>query len=66
VQHAAFCDLRGVSTVNSLRKFEFERVALIHGERLLRFAMKFCVDRSGAEDLVQETLLSAWSNFSPV
>src|ERR1700730_14272721 len=25
--------------------------------------MKFCVDRSGAEDLVQETLLSAWSNF---
>ena len=49
--------------MNSLRRFEFERVALIHGERLLRFAMKFCVDRSGAEDLVQETLLSAWSNF---
>lgn len=36
---------------------------MIHAERLLRFAMKFCADRPGAEDLVQETLLSAWRNF---
>lgn len=49
--------------MSSSRRFEFERVALIHAERLLRFAMKFCADRSRAEDLVQETLLSAWSNF---
>ena len=49
--------------VNATRKIEFERIALIHAEHLLRFAMKFCADRSGAEDLAQETLLSAWSNF---
>lgn len=45
------------------RKLEFERIALVHAERLLQFAMKFCADRSRAEDLTQETLLSAWSNF---
>ncbi len=49
--------------MNSLREFEFEQVAVIHAQRLLRFALKFCGDRSCAEDLVQETLLSAWSNF---
>ena len=45
------------------RKLEFERVALIHAAQLLQFAMKFCADRARAEDLTQETLLAAWSNF---
>jgi RNA polymerase sigma-70 factor (ECF subfamily) len=49
--------------VNTSLKLEFEQIALIHTEPLLRFAMKFCGDRSRAEDLVQDTLLSAWSNF---
>jgi RNA polymerase sigma-70 factor (ECF subfamily) len=49
--------------MNASLKLEFERIALIHAKHLLRFAMKFCADRSRAEDLTQETLLSAWSNF---
>jgi RNA polymerase sigma-70 factor (ECF subfamily) len=49
--------------VNTSRKLAFEQIALIHAEHLLRFAMKFCADRARAEDLAQETLLSAWSNF---
>ena len=49
--------------MNASLKDEFERIALVHAEHLLRFAMKFCADRSRAEDLTQETLLSAWSNF---
>jgi RNA polymerase sigma-70 factor (ECF subfamily) len=59
------CDISstGDETEVSTRRFEFERVALIHAGRLLKFAMKFCADRARAEDLVQETLLSAWSNF---
>jgi RNA polymerase sigma-70 factor, ECF subfamily len=52
-----------VPVVNTSRKLEFERIALIHAKHLVRFAMKFCADRSRAEDLAQETLLSAWSNF---
>jgi RNA polymerase sigma-70 factor, ECF subfamily len=36
---------------------------LIHAKQLFRFALKLCADYSRAEDLVQETLLSAWSNF---
>lgn len=38
-------------------------MALVHAERLLAFAMKCCADPARAEDLVQETLLSAWANF---
>jgi len=49
--------------VTASRKLEFENIALIHAGVLLRFAMKFSGDRSRAEDLAQETLLSAWSNF---
>ncbi len=36
---------------------------MIHREQLLRFAVKVSADRFLAEDLAQETLLSAWSNF---
>jgi RNA polymerase sigma-70 factor (ECF subfamily) len=36
---------------------------MVHAEQLLNFALKFCSDRSRAEDLAQETLLLAWTNF---
>ena len=36
---------------------------MIHREHLLRFAVRLSTDRFRAEDLAQETLLSAWSNF---
>ena len=42
---------------------EFESTALVHAQSLLRFAMKMVRDRHRAEDLVQETLLSAWRHF---
>jgi len=47
------------------RTSEFESVALPHAASLLRYAMH--LDDRGkaeAEDLVQETLLAAWHNFS--
>jgi RNA polymerase sigma-70 factor, ECF subfamily len=42
---------------------EFESTAFVHAQSLLRFALKMVRDRHRAEDLVQETLLSAWRNF---
>jgi RNA polymerase sigma-70 factor, ECF subfamily len=42
---------------------EFESTALVHAQSLLRFALKMVRDRHRAEDLVQETLLSAWRHF---
>ena len=42
---------------------EFESTALVHAKSLLRFAVKMVRDRHRAEDLVQETLLSAWRHF---
>ncbi|HET7710602.1 MAG TPA: sigma-70 family RNA polymerase sigma factor [Thermoanaerobaculia bacterium] len=42
---------------------EFESTALVHAQSLLRFAQKTVRDRHRAEDLVQETLLSAWRHF---
>ena len=47
------------------RGHEFESVALPHAASLLRYAMH--IDggsKAEAEDLVQETLLAAWRNFS--
>jgi RNA polymerase sigma-70 factor, ECF subfamily len=35
----------------------------VHAQSLLRFALKMVRDRHRAEDLVQETLLSAWRHF---
>jgi len=45
------------------RKFEFENVALPHAAGLLRYALHLEGQKARAEDLVQETLLSAWRNF---
>src|SRR5262245_20232331 len=50
-------------TMPADRKFEFETVALPHAAGLLRYALHLERDKARAEDLVQETLLSAWSNF---
>lgn len=43
--------------------FEFENVALPHAGRLLRYALHLEGEKARAEDLVQETLLSAWRSF---
>lgn len=45
------------------RRIEFERIALVHAEHLRRFAMRVSSDHFHAEDLTQDTLLSAWTNF---
>src|SRR5215470_13643972 len=45
------------------RGFEFENVALPHTARLLGYALHLVGEKGRAEDLVQETLLSAWRNF---
>ena len=42
---------------------EFESVALPHAASLLRYALHLAGEKSRAEDLVQETLFSAWRNF---
>ena len=42
---------------------EFERTAMPHSGSLLRVARRLSSDAASAEDLVQETLLSAWRNF---
>lgn len=42
---------------------EFEEVALVHRERLYRFALGLCRNRTDAEDLVQEALLRAFRRF---
>jgi RNA polymerase sigma-70 factor (ECF subfamily) len=42
---------------------EFEQVAMPHARSLLRFALRLTRNPSTAEDLVQETLLSAWRGF---
>jgi RNA polymerase sigma-70 factor (ECF subfamily) len=41
---------------------QFERIVMVEAPRLLRFARRLAV--SGADDLVQETLLRAWRGFS--
>jgi RNA polymerase sigma-70 factor (ECF subfamily) len=45
------------------RQNRFEQVAMPHTHALLRTAARLAGDRSGAEDLVQETLLRAWTSF---
>jgi len=45
------------------QKEEFERIALVHREVLLRVACRILRCESLAEDAVQETLLSAWRGF---
>jgi RNA polymerase sigma-70 factor, ECF subfamily len=45
------------------RASEFENVALPHAASLLRYARHLAGEKARAEDLVQETLFSAWRNF---
>lgn len=45
------------------RSFEFENIALPHTASLLRYAIRLVREKARAEDLVQETLLSAWRSF---
>jgi RNA polymerase sigma-70 factor (ECF subfamily) len=45
------------------RASEFENVALPHAASLLRYALHLAGEKSRAEDLVQETLFSAWRSF---
>lgn len=45
------------------RQQEFEEIALPHARALLRVARRLTGKSSAAEDLVQETLLSAWRGF---
>lgn len=48
---------------DSLEQFEFESVALVHAEILLRVAHRVLGQPAAAQDAVQETLLSAWRSF---
>ncbi len=41
----------------------FQEEALIHAEALHRFAMRLCANPHDAEDLLQETFLSAYRSF---
>jgi len=43
--------------------FQFENVALPHAASLLRYALHLEGETARAEDLVQDTLLSAWRSF---
>ncbi len=45
------------------RRQEFEEVALDHLDRVYRMALRFCCNRTEAEDLVQETYLRAFRHF---
>jgi RNA polymerase sigma-70 factor (ECF subfamily) len=45
------------------RTSEFESVAMPHAAGLLRYALHLVGEKGRAEDLAQETLLSAWRNF---
>ena len=51
------------SAMSGDRASEFENVALPHAAGLLRYALRLAGEKARAEDLVQETLLSAWRNF---
>ena len=47
----------------SMRREEFERVAMPHTQSLLQTALRLAQQRAVAEDMVQETLLHAWNAF---
>lgn len=45
------------------RQDEFERIAMPHTRSLLRVARRLTSEPARAEDLVQQTMLSAWRGF---
>ena len=45
------------------RQDEFERIAMPHTRSLLRVARRLTSETARAEDLVQQTMLSAWRSF---
>jgi RNA polymerase sigma-70 factor (ECF subfamily) len=45
------------------RQDEFERISMPHTRSLLRVARRLTSETDAAEDLVQETMLSAWRGF---
>jgi RNA polymerase sigma-70 factor (ECF subfamily) len=50
-------------TVPEKSTFQFENVALPHAASLLRYALHLEGEKARAEDLVQDTLMSAWRKF---
>ena len=50
-------------SVESMRRDEFELVAMPHTQSLLQAALRLAHKRAIAEDMVQETLLHAWNAF---
>lgn len=48
---------------DAAEKEEFERMAVVHAESLLRVAKRLLGNPSAAEDAVQETLLAGWRTF---
>jgi RNA polymerase sigma-70 factor (ECF subfamily) len=50
-------------TVRFDRKDEFEQVAMVHAESLMRVARRMTGSHHAAEDAAQEALLSAWRSF---
>ena len=47
----------------SMRRDEFELVAMPHTQSLMQAALRLAQERAVAEDMVQETLLHAWNSF---
>jgi len=56
-------DGRGTTRMLSLRRAQFESLAMPLADSLFGTAVRLVRDRTRAEDLVQETMLTAWKNF---
>jgi RNA polymerase sigma-70 factor (ECF subfamily) len=56
--------MRMVNGSGEEQRLQFEEHALPHAKSLLRTALRLMQSACAAEDLVQETLLSAWRSFA--